>query len=81
VEEISKTLAYLDENKVDIGVLALPARSAQPALDRLLAKGIKGIWNFAPTDLAYPEDVTVVNVHLSDSLQTLSFRMHRAQQE
>jgi redox-sensing transcriptional repressor len=81
VRSMDELESFLNENKVDIGVLALPARSAQPALDRLIAKGIKGIWNFAPTDLAYPEDVTVVNVHLSDSLQTLSFRMHRAQQE
>lgn len=81
VRSIDEMESFLDENQVDIGVLALPARSAQPALDRLIAKGLKGVWNFAPTDLAYPEEVAVVNVHLSDSLQTLSFRMHRAQQE
>ncbi len=80
VRSMDELEGFLDENKVDIGVLALPARSAQPALDRLIAKGIKGIWNFAPTDLAFPEDVTVVNVHLSDSLQTLSFRMRRSQE-
>ena len=81
VRSMDELEGFLDENKVDIGVLALPARSAQPALDMLIAKGVKGIWNFAPTDLTYPEDVTVVNVHLSDSLQTLSFRMRRLQEE
>lgn len=69
---------FLDQNRVDIGVLALPVKGAQEVLNRLVLKGVKGIWNFAPTDLKHPEDVTVVNVHLSDSLQTLSFRMLRA---
>ncbi len=69
--------AFLNENPVDIGVLAMPAKGAQQVLNQLVAKGIKGIWNFAPTDLNHPDNVTVVNVHLSDSLQILSFRMIR----
>jgi redox-sensing transcriptional repressor len=69
--------SFLSENAVDICVLALPVKSAQQVLNRLVAKGIKGIWNFAPTDLNHPDSVTVVNVHLSDSLQILSFRMLR----
>jgi redox-sensing transcriptional repressor len=67
--------SFLGENPVDISVLAVPVKSAQQALNRLVGMGIKGIWNFAPTDLSHPDSVTVVNVHLSDSLQILSFRM------
>ena len=66
---------FLQENTVDIAVLALPARSAQQTLDRLIACGIRAVWNFAPTDLRHGDEVTVVNVHLSDSLQILSYRM------
>ena len=58
-----------------IAVLALPAEAAQETLDRLYDLGIRAIWNFAPVDLAYPQDMVVVNVHLSDSLQILSYRM------
>ena len=69
---------FIAENVVDIAVLALPKRSAQDALERLYACGVRAIWNFAPTDLTHPEDMLVVNVHLSDSLQQLSYRMtHR----
>ena len=71
--------SFLDENPVDISVLAVPVKSAQQALNRLVGKGIKGIWNFAPTDLNHPDSVTVVNVHLSDSLQILSFKMLRSE--
>ena len=69
---------YVQTNVVDIAVLALPKRNAQDALDRLYKSGIRAIWNFAPADLNHPEDMLVVNVHLSDSLQQLSYRMaHR----
>jgi redox-sensing transcriptional repressor len=38
----------------------------------LVKNGVKGIWNFAPVDLIVPEDVKMEDVHLSDSLLTLS---------
>lgn len=66
---------FVQENQVDIAVLALPKRYAQDALERLYRCGVRAIWNFAPTDLTHPEDMLVVNVHLSDSLQQLSYRM------
>lgn len=69
---------FLGENKVDIAVLALPAAHAQETLNRLYEGGVRAIWNFAPTDLNHPDDMIVVNVHLSDSLQILSYRIaHR----
>ena len=37
--------------------------------------GIKAIWNFAHTDLQVPDDVVVENVHLSESLMRLSYRV------
>lgn len=73
---------FLREHPVDIAVLALPARAAQESLNRLDRCGITAVWNFAPTDLTHPEHMIVVNVHLSDSLQILSYRMaHRGETE
>lgn len=73
---------FLREHPVDIAVLALPARVAQETLNRLDLCGITAVWNFAPTDLTHPEHMIVVNVHLSDSLQILSYRMaHRGETE
>ena len=67
--------AYLAEHPVDIAVLAVPARVAQETLNRLDKCGVGAVWNFAPTDLQHPEHMIVVNVHLSDSLQILSYRI------
>lgn len=69
---------FLTANHVDIAVLALPAAYAQDALNRLYQGGVRAVWNFAPTDLTHPEDMIAVNVHLSDSLQILSYKIaHR----
>ena len=48
--------------------------------DRLVALGIKAIWNFAHLDLELPEDVVVENVHLSDSLMQLSYNIVKNKQ-
>lgn len=68
---------FLQEHQVDIVVLAIPARAAQETLNRLDECGVGAVWNFAPTDLTHPDHMIVVNVHLSDSLQILSYRMLR----
>ena len=53
--------------------MTLPKIGAQAVADRLVAAGIRGIWNFAPEDLEAPEDVIVENIRLTDSLLTLSY--------
>lgn len=76
VKDVETLPEYLSENSVDIGVVCIPQIGAQEIVDILVSHGIKGIWNFAPTDLVVPKDVMVENVHLSDSLLTLSYRMN-----
>ena len=50
--------------------------NAQKVCDVLVENGVTGIWNFAPVDLAVPEDVIVENVHLSESLLTLIYLLN-----
>jgi len=65
---------YLESNKVDIAVISVTQSEAQNVANRLVASGIKYIWNFTPSELSIPEDIIIENVHLSDSLFTLSYR-------
>lgn len=67
---------YLAANKTDIVVIATPANVAEEILDKSVKGGVKGVWNFAPVDLRSNENIEVQNVHLSDSLLTLSFRIN-----
>ena len=66
---------YLSSHPVDIVTLTLPKERAAEVVPRLMACGIRAIWNFAHIDLPVGDDVLVENVHLSESLMQLSYRM------
>jgi len=72
---------YLKENPIDIGIVSTNQDSAQEVVDKLCAGGVRGIWNFAPTDLHVPEGVALENVHLSDSLHSLAYYINRNKQK
>lgn len=73
IKNINKVLSSTD---VDIAVLSVTADAAQEVCDELVEGGIKGIWNFAPVDLKLPKDVVLENVHLDESLFTLTYYMN-----
>ena len=79
VQMLSELSTFLEENEVEIAALTMPKDSALEVIDTLVAHGIKGIWNFAHVDLnlRVPDDVVVENVHLSESLMRLSYRLGR----
>lgn len=56
---------------VEIGIICVPKEFAQEVAEILVSKGIKGIWNFAPTRLIVPDDVFVVDEDMTQSLLTL----------
>ncbi|OPJ56026.1 redox-sensing transcriptional repressor Rex [Alkalithermobacter paradoxus] len=67
---------YVKENDIKIAAICIPKEKAQQVADILVRAGIKGIWNFAPIDLHLPDDVVVENVHLKESLFTLSYLLN-----
>ncbi len=60
---------------LQIGIVAVPAESAQGVADALVAAGIRAILNFAPARLRVAKDVRLKNVDLSIELETLSFSL------
>lgn len=56
-----------------LGILSVPAESAQVVADALVAAGIRGVLNFAPVVLRLPEGVSHVPVDLSVQLEQLAF--------
>ncbi len=76
IQDIDNMENFVKSNHIDIAVLTLPKQKAPKIANDLSEWGIKGIWNFAPIDLNLKSDtVTVENVHLSESLMTLSYRI------
>ena len=65
------------EIKPLIAILCIPREAAQELADRLVNAGIKGFWNFSHYDLKpESENIVVENVHLGDSLMTLTYHVN-----
>ena len=72
---------FLKNNDIEIAALTLPKSKAIEVADILVDNGVKGILNFAHTDLSLPKDVVVENVHLSDTLMKLSYNLCQQDKE
>ena len=81
IKMISDLPFFLKENNVEIATLTLPKNKAAEMAELLVNNGVKAIWNFAHLDLNVTEDVIVENVHLSESLMTLSYNLSKYKQE
>ena len=62
---------------VEMGVITVPARAAQTVADKLVAIGVRAIWNYAPVQLDLPRDVVYEEVKLSASFAVLTNRLRR----
>jgi redox-sensing transcriptional repressor len=62
---------------IRMGIITVPAESAQNVADTMVAAGIRAIWNFAPVILTVPPSVIVEEVQLASSLAVLSSKLAR----
>ena len=73
---------FCKENKVDSAFLCIPKVCVENILDKLHSLGIKNFWNFSHYDINTKyNDTLVENVHLSDSLMTLCYKMNNRKQD
>lgn len=63
---------FCRENNIKIGVITVPAAAAQQTCDRLVASGVKAIWNFGSASVNVPDDVIVQQENLALSLAYLN---------
>lgn len=71
LEELTRRL------QVRMGIICVPADQAQDIADRMVAGGIKAIWNFANVSLKVPDDVIVQREVIAGGLAVLSVKMSR----
>jgi redox-sensing transcriptional repressor len=64
---------FAAQNRIDIGVIAVPAGAAGRTFEALRAAKIRAVLNFAPVRLRAPRGVFIKDVDLKISLETLSF--------
>lgn len=75
VYSIERMEAVLRERQIDILTITTPRDVAQELADRAVEAGVRGIWNYAQTDLHLPHGVVLENVYLKESLFTLVYYM------
>ncbi len=66
---------FMQNNRVDIGILTVPHNAVNETAERLAENGVRGLLNFSYTELELSRNVEVENVHLSDSIMTLSYKI------
>jgi redox-sensing transcriptional repressor len=79
VHDVRKFERIVQEEKIDVGVIAVPARAAQRVLNQMMAAGLKAVLNFAPVPLTARLGVKVKTVDLTTSLESLSYFLARPQ--
>ncbi|MBR4799719.1 MAG: redox-sensing transcriptional repressor Rex, partial [Clostridia bacterium] len=62
---MSELAGFIAKNGIKIGIITVPAKSAQQVCNELVACGVNAIWNFAPKVLAVPEEVTLRQENLA----------------
>ena len=65
---------YVREHKTDIAIVATGVEAAKEVAIRAVKAGITAIWNFAPIDLYFGENIAVENINMSESLFMLSYK-------
>ena len=78
IQPMEKLESVIKENDIKMAAVCIPKGPAIKVVEQLIDAGIIGIWNFAHVDLDVPENIVIENVHLSESLMRLSYRMGEA---
>jgi len=74
LENLKRTVK---EKKIEIGIVTVPAESAQEVVDLLISTGVKAILNFASRKISTPPGVILRNVDMTIALEWLSYSLVR----
>ncbi|OPZ95768.1 MAG: Redox-sensing transcriptional repressor Rex [Bacteroidetes bacterium ADurb.Bin408] len=68
---------FAKNNHIDIAVISVPYEETPAVAEKAARLGVRGLWNFSPMDLKLPYDVIIENVHLSDGLMVLGYKLNQ----
>ncbi len=75
VFDVSKLEEYLSSHDIDIIALTIPKGHIGNTVEIINKSNISGVWNFINMDIDFRKGIQVENVHLMDSLMTLSYKI------
>lgn len=70
---INRLKEVAKERKIEIGLITTPPSEAQSVADLLVEAGVRGILNFAPTQIVVPEGFVVKDVFFTTILDNLAY--------
>ncbi len=73
IKPFARAVEYLEEEKIQIAIVAVPAKVAQGVVNSLTDAGVKAILNFSPLSLKVPKGVMIKNENMSIELEALSY--------
>jgi len=73
IHDIKEIEKFIQAENINIGILVVPADSAQEVADKMVASGIKAILNFAPIHIGLPSEIKMHNVDLSIEFEGLTY--------
>ena len=77
IRSVSTLRETLEQNKADIGIVAVPGASAQRVIDNLVDCGVKAILNYAPIAAQAPPHVRIKDIDPVLALQSMTFYLKR----
>ena len=80
IEPLESLLQVVAARQITLALLCVPAEVAQSVADRLVAAGIVGIFNFAPTPIHLPEHVSLIGVDLGAQLENLAYKVEKSRE-
>ncbi len=76
IQDYQNVKTFIEENRPEMAILAVPRDAIHEVAEELVGYGIRAFLNFSYTELSEAgSDIVVENVHLSDSLMRLSFKL------
>jgi redox-sensing transcriptional repressor len=81
IQSINNLENFMEENKIDVAALTVPGAAAQKITDRLVAAGIKAIWDFTEVPLKVPDDILLEEQLINEGLCKLSVKMNQLQMD
>ena len=78
VEDVGTLEASLRRDPVDIGIVAVPAETAQQVIDVLVRSGVRAILSYAPTAARVPAGVYLRQIDPVLQLQSMTFYLKQA---
>lgn len=73
VSPLSDLEQVVRDQGISVGVITVPASSAQRVAEMMLGAGIRGILNFAPTPLHLPQQAYVEEMDITTSMEKVAY--------